>query len=322
MVVAPWVAHLRALGAPVETLLARSGISPDLLRQSDSVVPLKNALKWVELACRSVGTEHLGVLVARTTAIETLGPYGSRLARATTLGQYLHEGISLYRTVVVGMTPWLSVQGNRVRVNLDWAWEPRLASYQADLNFFTITIANIRRFAGPQWSPTEVCLGFKAGEPIPADLFGEAHVLYRPGQTYLEFPRAMLALDRTHAYSASVVEPCARPTPLPSDLAGLVELQIECLLPMRALPIDLVAESLGMSRRSLQRRLSACDVSYSDLLHQVQLRRAADWLKHTSKPVSEIAFDLGYSDASNFTRAFRNQTGMSPQRFRQGGERR
>jgi AraC-like DNA-binding protein len=53
------------------------------------------------------------------------------------------------------------------------------------------------------------------------------------------------------------------------------------------------------------------------LLHRVRLRRAADWLTRSDKPVIEIALDLGYTDASNFTRAFRRQTGVSPQRFRQ-----
>jgi len=55
------------------------------------------------------------------------------------------------------------------------------------------------------------------------------------------------------------------------------------------------------------------------LLAQVRLRRAAEWLAHSDKPVSEIAFDLGYADAPNFTRAFRKLTGVTPSAFRQAG---
>jgi hypothetical protein len=40
-------------------------------------------------------------------------------------------------------------------------------------------------------------------------------------------------------------------------------------------------------------------------------------MKHSDKPVVEIAFDLGYADASNFTRAFRHLTGVTPSAFRQ-----
>jgi AraC-like DNA-binding protein len=104
---------------------------------------------------------------------------------------------------------------------------------------------------------------------------------------------------------------------LPNDLVGLVELQIESVLAGRTVPVDLIAESLGMSRRGLQRGLAARSISYRELLHRVRLRRAADWLTRSDKPVIEIALDLGYTDASNFTRAFRRQTGVSPQRFRQ-----
>jgi AraC-like DNA-binding protein len=52
----------------------------------------------------------------------------------------------------------------------------------------------------------------------------------------------------------------------------------------------------------------------------VRLRQAADWLENTDKQVEEIAFDLGYTDASNFARAFRRQSGVSPQAFRRDRE--
>jgi AraC-like DNA-binding protein len=52
------------------------------------------------------------------------------------------------------------------------------------------------------------------------------------------------------------------------------------------------------------------------VLAEFRLHRAAEWLENTDKPIGEIAFDLGYTDASNFTRAFRRQTGVSPQVFR------
>jgi AraC-like DNA-binding protein len=141
-------------------------------------------------------------------------------------------------------------------------------------------------------------------------------VLYRPGQTYIQFPRAMLGLRLRQSPPAPAAEQSALSRPLPPDLAGLVQLQIESLLPDRAVPVDLVAETLGTSRRSLQRGLAGQGVSYTDLLTAVRVRRAETWLERTDKPVMEIAFDLGYTDASNFTRAFRRQTGVSPKAFR------
>jgi len=41
-----------------------------------------------------------------------------------------------------------------------------------------------------------------------------------------------------------------------------------------------------------------------------------DWLDRSDKPVTEIALALGYTDASNFARAFRRHTGLSPRAYR------
>ena len=146
---------------------------------------------------------------------------------------------------------------------------------------------------------------------------GDARVVYRPGKTYFEFPRALLGLRLGQVDQRPAAGSTASPDLLPIDLSGLVELQIASLLSGRTPPVELIAETLGMRRRSLQRGLAALGVSYTDLLTMVRLRLAADWLERTDKPVVEIAFDLGYTDASNFTRAFRRDTGASPTAFRE-----
>jgi AraC-like DNA-binding protein len=317
LMVAPWVDHVRDLGAPAEALLVRAGIRPELLCHPLAAVSLRQALRWIELASRCLGTEHLGLEVGCATSNEAMGGYGSMLARARTLHEYLHRGIALYGTVVVGQTFWMSAHGAHVRLNLGSSWKPGLGDYQSHLNSFAITIANIRRFAGPGWSPSEISFGFRPREAIPAtDVFGGARIVHRPGQTYLEFPRSLLGLRPHHSARAAGPGEAPIPERLPEDLAGLVGLEIEALLPEGGVPVDLVAEALGLSRRSLQRGLAAQGVSYSDLLGAVRLRRAAHWLENTEKPIGEIALDLGYTDASNFTRAFRRQTGVSPKTFR------
>jgi AraC-like DNA-binding protein len=99
-----------------------------------------------------------------------------------------------------------------------------------------------------------------------------------------------------------------------------VSLQIESLLSGHSVTLELLAESLGMSGRSLQRGLADQGASFTALLGAVRLRRAAEWLQRTDKPVVEIALDLGYTDASNFTRAFRRAIGVSPSVFRKAAE--
>ncbi|MGB5621878.1 MAG: helix-turn-helix transcriptional regulator, partial [Gammaproteobacteria bacterium] len=79
-----------------------------------------------------------------------------------------------------------------------------------------------------------------------------------------------------------------------------------------------VADRLHLSERSLRRRLAAESTSYRKLLNQVRETLARAYLLDTGLRVEEIAERLGYSDAANFSHAFRRWTGTSPGRFRSG----
>ena len=73
-----------------------------------------------------------------------------------------------------------------------------------------------------------------------------------------------------------------------------------------------VAERLGMSERTLRRRLDAEGASYRTIRDEVRQLLAERYLTTTSLPVTEIAALLGYRDPANFRRAFRRWTGTSP----------
>jgi AraC-like DNA-binding protein len=78
-----------------------------------------------------------------------------------------------------------------------------------------------------------------------------------------------------------------------------------------------VARSLGMSERTLKRKLAEQGTSYSDLLERERQRQAIELLRGAAS-IEQVAEHLGYSDAANFTRAFRRWTGRSPRTFRTG----
>src|SRR5690606_9677964 len=77
-----------------------------------------------------------------------------------------------------------------------------------------------------------------------------------------------------------------------------------------------LADMLGVSTRTLARRLKAAGTSYAELLRRVQAERARNYLRHTSTPISEVADRMGYSDPAAFTRAFQGWTGMTPAAWR------
>jgi AraC-like DNA-binding protein len=81
-------------------------------------------------------------------------------------------------------------------------------------------------------------------------------------------------------------------------------------------PAAEVAVQLGLSSRTLSRLLSAEGCTYNSVVDTVRYEKAKEYLLDTDWSVEDIAGLLGYSDASNFTRAFRKWNGQSPRSFR------
>ena len=77
-----------------------------------------------------------------------------------------------------------------------------------------------------------------------------------------------------------------------------------------------IAGSLNLSLRSLQRRLREEETSFKDLLENTRQTLARQYLRESHRSIGEITYLLGFSESSNFTRAFKRWTGMTPAEFR------
>jgi len=319
-----YTGYLRSTGAPIGRLLACSRIPVGLLDHPAAAVPMENAFRFAELACRTLGTEHLGVHVGLASLLADLGPYGEMLQRSLTLHDYLRKGIALYNMLMTGQRLWLSGHGKELRFNISTVGDSGIAAYQSQMETIVVTIAKIREAAGRNWSPEEISLAYRSREDLPdIDLFAASRVRRGTGETYFTIPRALTGLRFPNGRGDIPTRDPSSPgdRPLPQNLYGLLQLQIENLLPVRTFEIDTVAETLAMSRRTLQRSLERLGLTYSQALAEARMRRAAVWLEIGDKPIGEIAFELGYTDPSNFTRAFRRHTGVSPRAFRDNARR-
>ena len=79
-----------------------------------------------------------------------------------------------------------------------------------------------------------------------------------------------------------------------------------------------VAAQLGISPRTLQRRLAGMNLTHSQLLHQARVGIACQRLAQRDLQIGKIALELGFATPSSFSRAFQSWTGMSPRTFRYG----
>ncbi len=80
--------------------------------------------------------------------------------------------------------------------------------------------------------------------------------------------------------------------------------------------LEEVASGLHLSTRTLKRRLAAQGLTYSNVLEEQRREKALLLLRSPLLSLDEVAEQLGYSDTSNFRRAFRRWTGVSPATYR------
>jgi len=73
---------------------------------------------------------------------------------------------------------------------------------------------------------------------------------------------------------------------------------------------------MGVSTRTLWRRLEEKGTSFSALLEEVRHKQARELLAPTVMSVEQIADSLGYAETASFTHAFKRWTGRSPRQFR------
>jgi AraC-like DNA-binding protein len=80
--------------------------------------------------------------------------------------------------------------------------------------------------------------------------------------------------------------------------------------------VQIIAGELGISERTLQRRLTDEGTSFKHLLSEARREKAREYLADPSLDIKEVAFLLGYQDKSSFYRAFRLWEGDTPSNWR------
>lgn len=102
-----------------------------------------------------------------------------------------------------------------------------------------------------------------------------------------------------------------------SDIVNQVRTIVVEELASHALTKQHVADRLYMSPRSLQMKLASRDTSFQEILDSTRKSLAIAYMEQSKTTITEAAYLLGFSEVSNFTRAFRRWTGKSPREFRQ-----
>ncbi|AXM95045.1 AraC family transcriptional regulator [Pseudomonas plecoglossicida] len=119
----------------------------------------------------------------------------------------------------------------------------------------------------------------------------------------------------TSAMSMGFCQQLVASLPDESDLIETVRLA--CLSRNGRFPgVEVVAQTLGMSARTLHRRLAEHQRTYQSVLDEVRCALAKEFLQQSDMPMDDLAAQVGFSEAANFRKAFRKWTGQSPGEYR------
>ena len=103
---------------------------------------------------------------------------------------------------------------------------------------------------------------------------------------------------------------------MPLELAASLRAILESYVSDGGMSLDMAAELTGTTRRTLQRRLRASGLTFSELQMQVRFRAITQLLSDSSIPIRDVAHEAGFDDQSHFARSFRRIAGVSPRQYR------
>ncbi|GAB5554372.1 MAG: AraC family transcriptional regulator [Saprospiraceae bacterium] len=191
---------------------------------------------------------------------------------------------------------------------------------------FSATVVVLQAMTETNIAPVEVA--FKHGPPKDLKSYKEAFhcpILFNQPENILTYTTIDLE-TRTAKADISInqflverVEEEKRGIEVSSiKVVADVESLIKDALPSGIPGIQQIGKYMGMSSRTLARRLEENGVNFRDLVKRTQEKNSKELLKKSTDTISEIAYQTGFSEQSAFSRAFKRWTGVSPMEYRNG----
>lgn len=309
---------------PRPTLLASAGIRSSMLSHPDNLITVDQFTGLCREALRRSGNAALGLEFGRRLKFTTHGSLSQAAISCDTLEQALSVLIKYFRIRFVYMELDFFTEDDDAVVQLSLAHEVE-DLYRFNIEVVMASLMDVNQLLfGTRLIESGVCrLDYPEPDHAPAyrGIFGE-HVDFACGVNQLRFHKSFLDLpiSLSNPVTRRVAEAQCAEELRSIDAATSVSSRVLRLLESvrgTGLPVlEAVAAQLKVSPRTLRRQLSGEGARYQALLDQVRHKRALELLRHGRLSIDEIADGLGYSDPSNFGRAFRKWEGVSPTAWR------
>lgn len=271
---------------------------------------------------KATGDPCFGLLVGEAMHPGNLHALGYALMASTSLRDFAQRLCNYYRIVSqsaeirIEETPDAFLLVTAV-IAKDICWETHDA--------FTALMVRFMRFIyGPSLNPIRVELmrpdpkkhRQKYGDYFKCELsFDSPEVVIAIAPDLIDVPLPGASKELAQIHDQTTMQYLKRIER--KDIINRVRIIVVEELSSSAITKQQVADKLCMSARSLQMKLAAKDTSFQEILDTTRQSLAMGYMEQSTISITEAAYLLGFSDVSNFTRAFKRWTGKSPRDFRQ-----
>ncbi len=308
----------------VAAALAAVGLEPSQVEDPEGWIDLAQCVALLEHAARATGDAALGLRFGHQLPWKDIGVLSHVVFHSPTVGAALGNACRYFAMQQTAGHPVLEVEGDLARVRHVIS-DPTIAAHPQNSELTLTMFTRICRegTASPGWAPREVHFRHRAADD------GRAQRSYFAAPVHFGQPRDALILTaaelRAPMHTADDVllpillrhaDECLARLPAADDFPGEVRRAIAAALGTGDVTVEDIARVLGMSPRSVQRKLQEVEQSFKDIVAETRLALSRRYLEDPALSLTETAFLLGYSDLSAFSRAFRRWTGQSALEFR------
>jgi AraC-like DNA-binding protein len=314
-----WLLLSRDLGISAANVLRRAGVAADLFAREQPMIRADEMCKMMWALEAEANDPAFAIRMGELLSFEMFDPPVFAAMCSDDLNTALGR-LSRYKRLCAPIALHVTVGDEVTRVVPEWTvapLEPPALAYAFELTFCTrLARLGTRRPVRPRRVTCQHVLGpaaaFAAHFGVPVELAGESSVEFAADDAAAPFLTARAGMW-------SFFEPELRRRLGELDAAASTAERARSalleLLPSGLASVQAVAGKLGISARTLQRRLQDEDTSFQRVLDGTREELARHYLG-TEMAGAEISFLLGFEDPNSFVRAFHEWTGITPEQLR------
>lgn len=318
--------RMRKAGIQAAPLLRKAGLSVEQISDRNVRLKVRSQIKFLELGAVALQDDLLGFNLARDVDLREIGLLYYVLASSEVLNDALRRAERYSGITNEGIS--LKLRSNRdVAITLVYVGVDR-RSDRHQIEFWLVSLVRLcRQLTNRRLVPRRIRVVHHR-KSTPAEFRSLLGCAIEFGSTVDEivFPGTvnLMPIGSADPYLNGILtkyceEAIAHRRPERTTLRSNVENAIATLLPHGKARAQEIAREIGMSRRTLARRLASEGLTFSEISAKLKADLARRYLKDDDLPISQIAWLLGYREVSAFTHAYKRLTGMTPSQSRAQG---